>query len=115
MSTKQTTFIKRPDEASRDKKLQVLNTQLKKLSTEIASVTSEIDTKLGKNDANSSSNDELKEVIKQQNDLKLKRNVIFEQLKQIDSKIKASNKNIDIQHKCSNIMSNILDILVASR
>ncbi|KKA02379.1 Nuclear segregation protein HuBFR1 [Hanseniaspora uvarum DSM 2768] len=96
MSTKQTTFIKRPDEASRDKKLQVLNTQLKKLSTEIASVTSEIDTKLGKNDANSSSNDELKEVIKQQNDLKLKRNVIFEQLKQIDSKIKASNKNIDI-------------------
>lgn len=97
MSTKQpSTFIKRPDEAARDKKLQVLNTQLKKLSSEIAAVTAEIDTKLGKNDSNSSSNDELKEVIKQQNDLKLKRNAVFDQLKQIDAKIKVTNKNIDL-------------------
>ncbi|KAL6933339.1 uncharacterized protein HGUI_02951 [Hanseniaspora guilliermondii] len=96
MSTKQSTFIKRPDESVRDKKLQVLNTQLKKLSTEITSVSNEIDSLLGKNDSNSSKNDELKAIIKEQNDLKVKRNAIFDQLKQIDSKIKATNKNIDL-------------------
>ena len=96
MSTKQSTFIKRPDESVRDKKLQVLNTQLKKLSTEITSVSNEIDSLLGKNDSNNSKNDELKTIIKEQNDLKIKRNAVFDQLKQIDSKIKATNKNIDL-------------------
>lgn len=102
MST--STFIKRPDESVRDKKLEVLNAQLKKLSTEIASVTEDIDSKLGKNtkssdnsgNAPASANDELKDIIKRQNDLKTKRNVIFDQLKNIDSKLKNCNKEIEL-------------------
>lgn len=101
MSTSATAFIKRPDESSRDKKLELLNAQLKKLTTEITSVSQEIDAKLGKNtDASSdepaSAHDELKDIIKRQNDLKNKRNVIFDQLKNIESKLKNCNKEIEL-------------------
>ncbi|XBW35832.1 hypothetical protein QEN19_001405 [Hanseniaspora menglaensis] len=101
MSTSATAFIKRPDESSRDKKLELLNAQLKKLTTEITTVSQDIDSKLGKNTDKSASapvsaNDELKEIIKKQNDLKTKRNVVFDQLKNIDSKLKNCSKEIEL-------------------
>ncbi|EDO17183.1 hypothetical protein Kpol_1072p53 [Vanderwaltozyma polyspora DSM 70294] len=90
--------IKRPDVAVRDRKLDTLNVQLKKIDEEIALLRKQID----QNQVNDVTQqerkklqDQTKEIIKTQADLKTRRNTIHESIKQIDSQIKRKTTEIN--------------------
>ena len=90
--------FKRPDVSVRDKKLETLNVQLKKIDNEIALLRKQID----QNQVNDSTQkerktlqDQTKEIIKTQADLKSKRNTIFENIKFLDAQIKRKTNEIN--------------------
>ncbi|GAV50237.1 hypothetical protein ZYGR_0U00930 [Zygosaccharomyces rouxii] len=90
--------IKRPDVSVRDKKLDVYNTQLKKIDGEIAVLRKQID----QNQISDVTQNERKklqeqtrEIIKTQADLKSRRNAIHERVKQLDANIKRKTGEIN--------------------
>ncbi|CCC68260.1 hypothetical protein NCAS_0B01760 [Naumovozyma castellii] len=91
-------FIKRPDVSVRDKKLDTLNVQLKKIDTEISGIRSQID-KIQNSDSVLSERKKLqdsnKKIIKDQAELKNRRNVIFENIKVLDANIKRKTNDIN--------------------
>ncbi|QLG70448.1 hypothetical protein HG535_0A03870 [Zygotorulaspora mrakii] len=89
---------KRPDVSVRDKKLEVLNAQLKKVDTEISSLRKQIDQNQV-NDATQQERkklqDQTKEIIKTQAELKTRRNAIHDSIKQLDSQMKRKTNEIN--------------------
>lgn len=89
--------IKKPDTILRDKKLDTLNSQLKKVDQEIALVRKQIE-KLQVSENTQSSkqklHEQLKEIIKTQSDLKGRRQQIHDRIKQVDAQIKRKNSEI---------------------
>lgn len=89
--------IPKPDVSVRDKKLELLNNQLKKLNLEIDSVRGKIDKSMNSSDNTKRTEltDKLKEIIKVQSDLKQKRNGVFDSLKNLDANLKRKQAEID--------------------
>ncbi|CCD24978.1 Bfr1p NDAI_0E01620 [Naumovozyma dairenensis CBS 421] len=91
-------FVKRPDVSVRDKKLDTLNVQLKKIDNEIALLRKQIDHYQISDSVQQERKkllDHNKEIIKNQADLKNRRNQIFESIKILDSNIKRRNNEIN--------------------
>lgn len=91
--------LKRPDVQVRDRKLDVLRTQLKKIDAEIDAVKKEIDgVSLPQRDADEKQKtmDNLKTIMKDQSDLKKQRNDIFKDIERLNASIK--KKNLDISN-----------------
>ncbi|GAV55143.1 hypothetical protein ZYGR_0AS04670 [Zygosaccharomyces rouxii] len=89
--------FKRPDVSVRDKKLEVYNTQLKKIDGEIAILRKQIE----QNQISDVTQNERKklqeqtrEIIKTQADLKSRRNSVHERIKQLDANIKRKTSEI---------------------
>ncbi|SCV05740.1 LANO_0H14136g1_1 [Lachancea nothofagi CBS 11611] len=94
---KRTSNIKRPDVGTRDKKLDVLKTQLKKIDTEVQAIRKQIDQQqAGGNgqDQRQVLQNELREIIKTQSDLKSRRQAIHDQIKALDSELKRKKAQI---------------------
>lgn len=98
MSSQQQHKYKRPDVAVRDKKLETLNGQLKKIDAEVAVLKKQID----ENQVGDSTQQERKklqeqtrEIIKTQADLKARRNAIHDEIKQLDGHIKRKSAEIN--------------------
>lgn len=92
--------IKRPDVAVRDKKLDTLNVQLKKIDTELSLLRKQIDQhQLTDSAAQERKNlqNETREIIKTQAELKSKRNAVHDSIKQLDASIK--KKSAEVQEK----------------
>ncbi|CAR22691.1 Bfr1p [Lachancea thermotolerans CBS 6340] len=90
-------FVKRPDVGARDKKLDVLKSQLKKIDTEIASLRKQIDQQQvasGAQDQRSQLQNELRGIIKTQSDLKSRRQAIHDQVKALDAELKRKKTQI---------------------
>ncbi|SMN19569.1 similar to Saccharomyces cerevisiae YOR198C BFR1 Component of mRNP complexes associated with polyribosomes [Maudiozyma saulgeensis] len=89
--------FKRPDVSVRDKKLDTLNVQLKKVDQEVSLLRKQID-QFQINDKTSDARKNLqnqnKEIIKTQADLKNRRNTIHENIKQLDAQIRRKNNDI---------------------
>lgn len=97
MSSKNNQRIQRPDVAVRDKKLDTLNVQLKKVDQEISLLRKQIDQyQISDNKKNERKAllDENKEIIKNQADIKNRRNNIHDSIKQLDAQIKRRNNEI---------------------
>lgn len=97
MSSQQQHKYKRPDVGVRDKKLETLNAQLKKIDAEVAILRKQID----QNQVGDATQQERKklqeqtrEIIKTQADLKARRNAIHENIKQLDGHIKRKSAEI---------------------
>ena len=90
--------LKRPDVGARDRKLDTLNVQLKKIDQEIALLRKQID-QFQASDTSSAERkklqDQNKEIIKTQADLKQRRNTIHESIKQLDAQIKRKTSEIN--------------------
>ncbi|KAG0671211.1 multicopy suppressor of BFA (Brefeldin A) [Maudiozyma exigua] len=89
--------FKRPDVSVRDKKLDTLNVQLKKVDQEVTLLRKQID-QFQVNDKTSNARkalqDQNKEIIKTQADLKHRRNAIHDNIKQLDAQIRRKNNEI---------------------
>ncbi|CCE89886.1 Bfr1p TDEL_0A05540 [Torulaspora delbrueckii] len=98
MSSQPQHKYKRPDVGVRDKKLETLNAQLKKIDNEVAILRKQID----QNQVGDSTQQERKklqeqtrEIIKTQADLKSRRNAIHDNIKQLDGHIKRKTAEIN--------------------
>ncbi|CCH61464.1 hypothetical protein TBLA_0E04090 [Henningerozyma blattae CBS 6284] len=90
--------IKRPDTQVRDRKLDVLRTQLKKIDVEIATIKKQIDSYQipeAEQEKRKKLHDQTKSIIKTQAQLKTKRNEIHESIKALDASIKRKNNEIN--------------------
>ncbi|KAH3902307.1 related to Nuclear segregation protein BFR1 [Saccharomycodes ludwigii] len=89
--------IKRPDVSTRDKKLELLNAQLKKINLEVENIRSKIDSSNSSpsNNKRQTLQTELKDIIKTQADLKAKRQQFQDKIKVCDSKLKKIQADID--------------------
>ncbi|CDF91274.1 probable Nuclear segregation protein BFR1 [Zygosaccharomyces bailii] len=90
--------FKRPDVAVRDKKLETFNTQLKKIDGEISALRKQIDqnqvSDVTQNERKKLQ-EQTKEIIKTQADLKNRRNAIHEKVKQLDGNIKRKTAEVN--------------------
>lgn len=98
MSSQPQHKYKRPDVGVRDKKLETLNAQLKKIDNEVVILRKQID----QNQVGDSTQQERKklqeqtrEIIKTQADLKSRRNAIHDNIKQLDGHIKRKTAEIN--------------------
>ncbi|SCW03438.1 LAFE_0G10418g1_1 [Lachancea fermentati] len=89
--------IKRPDVGVRDKKLEVLNAQLKKIDTEVQAIRKQIDqnqVSSGAQDERSKLQQQLRDIIKTQSDLKSRRQAIHDKIKELDNALKRKKGEI---------------------
>ncbi|SCU89425.1 LAFA_0E17942g1_1 [Lachancea sp. 'fantastica'] len=94
---KRSNNIKRPDVGARDKKLDVLKTQLKKIDTEVQAIRKQIDQQqVGGSavDQKQGLQNELRSIIKTQSDLKSRRQAIHDQIKNLDNEMKRKKAQI---------------------
>lgn len=97
MSSQQHKY-KRPDVEVRDKKLETLNVQLKKIDGEIALLRKQIDQNQVADVAQQERKklqDQTREIIKTQADLKTRRNTIHDNVKQLDAHIKRKTTEVN--------------------
>ncbi|SCU85062.1 LAMI_0C10000g1_1 [Lachancea mirantina] len=97
LDAKKRSNLKRPDVGVRDKKLEVLNAQLKKVDTEVQAIRKQIDQHQlgsGAQDERSKLHQDLRDIIKVQSDLKSRRQTVHDKIRSLDSDIKRKDGQI---------------------